>query len=339
MLSENQNSAREAGLRYIQFPAPGISRIRRGGDFVFLMPDGSEVKDEATLRRIRSLVIPPAWEEVWICLHENGHLQATGTDKRGRKQYKYHPQWSAHRSGNKFSRMQSFAAALPRIRSRVEKDLSSRGISQRKVLAAVVALMEKSHIRIGNREYALENKSYGLTTLRDRHAKISGSSIMLQFVGKKGVEHRVELSDRRLANIVRRCKEIPGYELFQYFDECGDRHSIGSGDVNRYLKEITNEDFTAKDFRTWAGSVHAYSILSELPPPQSEKESKHNIAAAIKLIARLLGNTPTVCRKYYVHPRLLEAYAAGTLNTGFRRCRKRGLTPEECALVKMLSVK
>ena len=303
--------ARANGLRYTIDSKPGIRRIKHHDSFRYVAPDGSPVKDDETLGRIKSLVIPPAWNDVWITTHRNGHLQATGRDVRGRKQSRYHPHWREVRDENKYERMTHFAAALPRIRERVAHDLALPGLPREKVLATIVSLMEATHIRVGNAEYARDNKSYGLTTMRNRHVEVHGSKITFSFQGKSRVHHTINLQDRRLANIIRRCSDIPGYDLFQYLDSDGTHHGVDSQDVNDYLREITGEHFTAKDFRTWAGSVLAADLLREIGPFETVAQAKKNVAEAIKKVASRLGNTPSVCRKCYVHPAVLEAYMGG----------------------------
>ncbi len=307
-ITDLEESARAAGLRYVTDAKPGIRREKHGEEFRYVDPHGKPVEDEKVLGRIKSLVIPPAWTDVWICAQANGHLQATGRDAKGRKQSRYHPKWRETRDETKYERMMHFAAALPVIRARVEEDLALHGLPRRKVLAAIVSLMEQTHIRVGNQEYARDNKSYGLTTMRNKHVEVNGSKITFDFQGKSRVHHTVNLQDRRLAGIVKRCADIPGYELFQFLDPEGERHSIDSADVNEYLHEISGEHFTAKDFRTWAGSVLACTMLNELEPYSSETQAKKNVVAAIKSVASQLGNTPSVCRKCYVHPVVLEAY-------------------------------
>jgi DNA topoisomerase-1 len=265
------------------------------------------------MRRIRSLVIPPAWTNVWICANPNGHLQATGRDARGRKQSRYHPRWREVRDETKYHRMLLFGNALPAIRNRVEQDLALPGLPRDKVLAAIVRLLETTFIRVGNQEYAKENGSYGLTTLRNKHVSVKGATVTFDFKGKSGREHTIDLHDRRLAAIIKRCHDMPGYELFQYIDPEGNRHSIDASDVNDYLRQITNEDFTAKDFRTWAGTVLACAMLHELEPPETQTQAKKNVVEAIKRVANRLGNTPSVCRKCYVHPAVLESYMGGAM--------------------------
>ena len=304
-------SARAAGLRYVSDAQPGIERRKWRSGFRYVGPDGKPVRDAATLGRIKSLVIPPAWKDVWISTHPQGHLQATGRDVKGRKQSRYHPRWREVRDETKYERMTYFAKALPGIRKRVAEDLALPGLPRAKVLATIVSLMEATLIRVGNQEYARDNKSYGLTTMRNKHVEVSGSSITFTFQGKSRVNHTINLRDRRLAAIVKRCADIPGYELFQYLDAEGESHTIDSADVNEYLQEITGEHFTAKDFRTWAGSVLASVTLREIGPYTSATEAKKNIVQAISSVAKRLGNTPSVCRKCYVHPAVVEAYLGG----------------------------
>ncbi len=303
-------AARAAGLRYVSDTKPGIRRKKWRSGFRYTDPNGTPVRDEKTLARIKSLVVPPAWSDVWICTQANGHLQATGRDVKGRKQSRYHPRWREARDETKYERMSHFAKALPTIRERVDHDLALPGLPRPKVLATIVKLMEETHIRVGNAEYARDN-SYGLTTMRTRHVDIHGADITFTFQGKSRVNHTINLHDRRLASIVKRCADIPGYELFQYLDADGDHHAIDSSDVNGYLQEITGEHFTAKDFRTWAGSVLAAAMLREFEPFSSETEAKKNVVRAIAAVASRLGNTPSVCRKCYVHPAVLEAYLGG----------------------------
>jgi len=312
-----QESAKAAGLRYVTDARPGIARQRRGKSFRYIDPDGSLLRDKAALARIKSLAIPPAWTDVWICTSANGHLQATGRDARGRKQSRYHPRWREVRDETKYERMRLFGQALPTIRKRVEQDLALPGLPRDKLLAALVRLLETTFIRIGNEEYARENKSYGLTTMRNRHVDVDGSTVRFKFKGKSGVQHTIGLRDRRLAAIIKRCLDLPGYELFQYLDEEGAHHSVDSSDVNAYLAAITSDHFTAKDFRTWAGTVLACSLLREFEQFDSESQAKRNVVAAIKTVARHLGNTPSVCRKCYVHPAVLERYLGGDLAEAF----------------------
>lgn len=318
-VSDPLAAARAAKLRYVSDEQPGFTRRRRGRHFAYYDQRGALLRDAEQLARIRSLVIPPAWTQVWICPLANGHIQATGRDQRGRKQYKYHPRWCELRNESKFTRMLAFGESLPRLRARVEQDLRSAGLTRAKVLAALVRLLETTLIRIGNEEYARKNDSYGLTTLRNEHVEIEGTTVHFHFhfQGKSGVEHSIDLRDRRLSRIVASCQELPGQELFQYIDSEGEVRRIDSADVNEYLHEVTGEEFTAKDFRTWAGTLHAAFALQSLGAAESEREIKRQLTQAIKLVARRLGNTPTVCRKYYVHPALCEAYAAGKLLEAF----------------------
>ena len=294
-------------------PIPGSPATRRRNGFDYRLPDGALVRDIETLRRIRSLVIPPAWTDVWICLDPNGHLQATGRDQRGRKQYRYHPRWREVRDEAKYGKLLVFAKALPLIRARVEEDLKRRGLPRERVLAAIVRLMELTFFRVGNTEYAKANKSFGLTTLRDRHVAIEGGKIHISFRGKSGKQHETDINDRRLARIVKDCRDLPGYELFQYIDDDGERRTVDSADVNEYLREITGEDITAKDFRTWAATHLAAQALREFEHFDSEAKRKKAIVDAVKKVASHLGNTPAICRRSYIHPAVLDGYLDGTL--------------------------
>jgi DNA topoisomerase-1 len=305
--------AREAGLRYATDARPGITRRRSGRGFTYRDVEGRTIRDRGALRRLRSLAIPPAWTDVWICPWPNGHLQASGRDARGRKQYRYHEQWTKRRDLDKFDRMVAFARALPRLRRRVDADLARRGLPRDKVLAAVVRLLELTLIRVGNDEYAKLNRSFGLTTLRDHHANVAGARVRFRFRGKAGLVHEVGLRHRRLAGIVRRCQELPGQELFQYVGDDGQVRDIASEDVNDYLRDAAGGEFTAKDFRTWAGTVLAYRALRALQPDDSEGPAKRIVVEAIKATAHRLGNTPAVARKSYVHPAVLEAYLDGDI--------------------------
>jgi DNA topoisomerase-1 len=293
--------------------SPGIRRRRSGTGFSYTDAQGRTVRDRVTLQRIRKLAIPPAYTDVWICPDSRGHIQATGRDARGRKQYRYHPKWRQVRDETKFGRMAAFSEALPRIRKQVEVDLSSPGLTRDKVLATIVRLLECSCIRVGNEEYARNNDSFGLTTLKDDHVEISGSRIRFEFRGKSGKAHTVDVSDRRLARIVVHCQAIPGEELFQYLDETGARQTVGSGDVNDYIRRVAGSDFTAKDFRTWAGTILAVEALTDAGAFSSEREGKSKMLAAIDRVAEQLNNTRAVCRKYYVHPAVLESYLVGSL--------------------------
>ncbi len=339
---EGKLAARSAGLRYVDDRRPGISRQRRGKGFSYVHIDGRPVCDGETLTRIQSLAIPPAWRDVWICPDPNGHLQATGRDARGRKQYRYHPRWREVRDG-KYERMIAFGRALPLIRRRVQKDLARHGLSREKILATVVRLLELTLIRVGNEEYAISNDSFGLATMRDRHVQVNGSMLRFQFRGKSGIVHIVDLEDRRLARIVRRSRELPGYELFQYIDEAGGRRTIDAADVNAYLKAIAGNEFTAKDFRTWAGTVLAARALSAFTTVDSQAQAKRNVMRAIESVSKRLGNTKAVCRKCYVHPDVVNAYLDGRLVASLKRKAGRelrsklhDLSCEEAAVLALL---
>lgn len=308
MIEGGVQEARRAGLRYVSDTMPGIRRRRKGeSDWRFVDADGNEVTDAEEIQRIRHIAVPPAWTDVWICPYANGHLQATGRDARGRKQYRYHEQWRAVRDEAKYEHMVDFGRALPRIRERVAADLQKPGLPREKVLATVVRLLDTTAMRVGNEEYARDNRSYGLTTLRDRHAEIEGGTITFEFRGKGGKAHAVAVHDRRLARIVRQCQELPGHELFQYVDDDGTRRSVSSEDVNDYLREVAGNDFTAKDFRTWVGTVLAACFLHELG------EGRRHVKEAIDRVAHELGNTPAIARRCYVHPDVIEAHADGSL--------------------------
>ena len=337
---ESLEAAREAGLRYISDAEAGIRRERTALGFRYRDPRGRLVRDRAELRRIRNLVIPPAWCDVWISPHADGHIQATARDARGRKQYRYHPRWRSVRDEAKYGRLSAFGAALPRIRARTRRDLALPGLPREKVLAAVVRLLASTLIRIGNESYARDNGSFGLTTLRDRHAEIVGGRIRFRFRGKSKKEHLVSIDDQRLARVVRRCQELPGQTLFQYRGPDGGSQTIGSGDVNGYLRAITGAPFTAKDFRTWAGTLLMAKALAAAEPPASESAAKRTIVAAIATVAERLGNTPAVCRRCYVHPAVVDAFRAGTLATRMRRASRRatatGLRSDEAMLLDLL---
>lgn len=307
--------AREAGLRYVSDTRPGITRRRAGRGWSYRAPDGTLVRGAKSLARIRALAIPPAWLDVWISPVISGHIQATGRDARGRKQYRYHPRWRHVRDEAKYDRTIAFAEALPAIRERVAADMGLRGLPRDKVLATIVRLLETTFIRVGNAEYARENRSFGLTTLRDGHAVIDGSEVRFKFRGKSGKDHKVGIRDRRLATIVRRCQELPGQELFQYIDDDGSIQDVTSTDVNEYLRQVTGQGFTAKDFRTWAGTVLAAQALQALEGTAggTEREMRSNVVRAVEQVARSLGNTPTVCRQCYVHPAIIDAYLDGAM--------------------------
>ena len=334
-------SAQVVGLRYVTDELPGIRRERCGRSFRYRSTEGRIIRAPHTLKRISALVIPPAWVDVWICPLDHGHLQATGRDERGRKQHLYHPRWRQVRDQTKYDRLMDFARALPGLRKQLQRDLAREGLCREKVLATVVRLLEVSLIRVGNDEYARANKSYGLTTMKNRHAKVRGAKIKFQFRGKSGKEHVVEVEDRRVARIVRACQDLPGQELFQYVDDLGQKHDVGSGDVNDYLREITGRDFTAKDFRTWAGTVSTASELRRLRPADLEADAKRNVVAAVKATAQGLGNTPAVCRKSYIHPAIIEAYLDGSLIARLvewkgKTSSSRPLRPDEAAVLRFL---
>ncbi|MDF2695022.1 MAG: topoisomerase [Labilithrix sp.] len=343
-------SAKAADLRYVDDSAPGIRRLARGKGFSYRRADGALVRDAATLRRIASLAIPPAWTSVWICPSPDGHVQATGRDARGRKQYRYHARFREIRDATKYERMLSFAEALPRIRARVDADLGKPGLVRDKVLATVVRLLEITLIRVGNEEYARENASFGLTTLRTRHVDVTGSSIRFRFRGKSGIQHAVEVHDRRVARVVARCTDLPGQLLFQYVDDDGEHCSVESSDVNAYLRGIAGADFTAKDFRTWAGTVLAASALHGIAAGETEEvpvtSRKRNVVQAIKDVAQRLGNTVAVCRRCYVHPEVLGAYLDGELQLELTPPTLRGgeerapaLSAEEVAVLSLLEAR
>jgi DNA topoisomerase-1 len=339
-------SAKEAGLRYVHDDRPGIRRERLGKGFRYLDAGGQVIRELEVLGRIASLAIPPAWTDVWICPNPRGHLQATGRDARGRKQYRYHPRWRETRDETKFDRMIAFGLALPRIRERVEDDLAQPGLPRTKVLATVVRLLERTHIRVGNEEYARQNGSFGLTTLRNQHVQVSGQTVRFTFPGKSGVKHNIRISDRRLARIVERCQDLPGQELFQYLDDDAAPRSIDSDDVNAYLRETAGEEFTAKDFRTWAGTVLAARTLLAFEAFDSEAQARRNVVSAIESVAKRLGNTRAVCRKCYVHPTVIDAYLTGSLYSALKpRVTEESsesrteLSPEEAAVLTLLQTR
>lgn len=343
LVTDPIESAREAGLRYVSDDRRGIRRVRRGKGFRYIGPDDKPVRDSDKLRRIRSLAIPPAWIDVWICPLTNGHLQATGHDARGRKQYRYHPRWRAVRDETKYDRLIAFGQALPHIRARVEQDLAQPGLPRTKVLATVVRLLETTLIRVGNEEYARANGSFGLTTLRNRHVSVEGRTLFFSFKGKSGIRHRIRVDDRRLARIVQRCQDLPGQELFQYVEDDGTPRDVDSADVNAYLQEIAGQEFTAKDFRTWAGTVLAARALQEFESFDSQAQAKRNIVEAVESVSKRLGNTKAVCRKCYVHPAVLNAYLDGSLLDTLRQRVENdiagslhALPPEEAAVLAFL---
>jgi len=345
-VDEYQEAAQEAGLTYVSDEDRGLSRERHGDGFRYLKPNGDPVTDDATLDRIRRLAIPPAWTDVWICAKANGHLQATGRDARGRKQYKYHPQFREVRESNKYEHMLEFARALPAIRAKLAEHMALRGLPREKVLATVVHLLESTLIRVGNDDYARENKSYGLTTLRNPHVSVEGSQLRFRFKGKSGKSWQLQLKDRRVAKIVKACQELPGQKLFEYLDENGEGREVTSADVNAYLREITGSDITAKDFRTWAGTVMAALALREFETFDSQASAKKNLRAAIERVASRLGNTPTICRKCYIHPEILSAYTEGGLMLQVKQKAESelrenlgALKPEEAAVLALLEAR
>jgi DNA topoisomerase-1 len=345
-LADPREAAQSAGLQYVSDEDRGIRRERVADGFAYYQPGGDPVRDEATLERIRKLAIPPAYADVWICTRANGHLQATGRDARGRKQYRYHAQFREVRESTKYEHMMEFAKALPAIRNKLAEHMALRGLPREKVLATVVHLLETTLIRVGNDDYARDNKSYGLTTLRDPHVKVEGAELRFQFKGKSGKTWRLQLKDRRIARIVRACQELPGQRLFQYRDEEGEVREVTSADVNAYLKEITGRDVTAKDFRTWAGTVLAALALQEFEAADTQATQKKNLRAAIERVSARLGNTPTICRKCYIHPEVLNAYVEGSLllqveQKVARELRedRSELRPEEAAVLAMLEAR
>ncbi len=342
ILHDPAKSAQAVNLVYVSDTSPGILRVKRGKSFNYLV--GSKpLKDKKALQRIKSLVIPPAWENVWICTLDNGHLQVTGTDVKKRKQYRYHALWNTLRNHTKFYRLHEFGKALPAIRLQLEKDLALEGLPYDKVMATVVSLLERTNIRVGNNLYEKLYGSFGLSTLKDKHVKIEGSTLRFSFKGKKGVQHDIDLKSKRLAAIVKQCRDIPGQELFQYYDDQGTRHSIDSGMVNEYIKQRSGGDFTAKDFRTWAGTVQAILAFKELGMFDTQTEAKKKIVEALDKVSKQLGNTRTVCKKYYVHPVVISLYETNTLESYFSQLEKleaddnvSGLTAEEKLLMQIL---
>lgn len=342
IITDPVEAAKAAHLRYATDDDLCIVRKHAGKGFTYVGADGKPIHDVKVLDRIKSLGIPPAWTEVRICANPNGHIQAVGRDAKGRKQYRYHPRWREIRDENKFNRMIAFGEALPQIRERVDKDLALPGLPREKVLALAIRLMELTLIRVGNEEYVKENKSFGLTTLRDRHVNVSGSTIQFHFRGKSGKDHSIHVVDRRLARLVKRCKDIPGQELFQYMDDHRQRQSISSADVNTYLRDISGQDFTAKDFRTWGGTVASVLAFQRLGPCDSETQVKKNIVQVVKDVANHLGNTPTICRKYYLHPALIDAYTDQSLFDVIEQGTDDspyGLRPEEQVVMAVLRIR
>lgn len=346
MLDEARLAAKAARLHYVDDGRPGYSRRPVRNGFEYLTPDGAVLRDEGEIARLRKLAVPPAYTDVWICLDPRGHLQAVGRDARGRKQYRYHPDWRSVRDEAKYGKMSLFGQKLPEIRARVAKDLAKQGLPREKVLATLVSLLEKTMMRIGNEDYARTNKSFGLSTLRNRHARIRGSAVVLDFRAKHGIQQHIELKDRKLAGILGRLQDLPGQDLFQYLDEDGQRHGVSSSDVNDYLHEITGEDITAKDFRTWAATNLAALALQAFEQFDSEARAKKNVLAAIEHVSKVLGNTPAICRKCYIHPKVFDGYLDGSLVDALKRradeklsenkAGDHGLTAEEIAVLAFL---
>lgn len=342
IVKDEEKTARAANLVYVTDKEPGIERKKKGKKFGYYF-NGKPIKDDEELLRIKHLVLPPTWTNVWICKKENGHLQATGYDTKNRKQYKYHPHWNSLRNHTKYYRLIDFGKVLPNVRKQLEKDLKKDGLPLNKVLAAVVALMERTNIRVGNSFYEKAYGSYGLTTLKDKHVKFNGSSVRFDFVGKKGVSHSIQLKNKKLAGVIKKCRDVPGKELFQFYDEDDKRHSIDSGLVNNYIRDISGGDFTAKDFRTWSGTVQAFLALRGFGCCDTKTETKRRMVEALDIVSEHLGNTRTVCKKYYVHPMILSLYESRNLEQYIeeldeleKKNEKNGLTPEEKVVMKIL---
>jgi DNA topoisomerase-1 len=319
IVTDPEEAAEQAGLRYVSDNQPGYTRKAKGDDFEYFDTEGKPIRDEQRLLRIKRLAVPPAYSKVWICPSPNGHIQATGCDARRRKQYRYHERWREVRDENKYEKMALFGEALPKIRKRVEADLALPGLSRNKVLATVVQLLERTFIRVGNEEYARDNKSFGLTTMEDRHVDVKGSKMRFRFRGKSGIDHEVDLQDRRIAKTISKLQDLPGQDLFQYVDDEDEVHDLTSQDVNEYLREITGLEFTAKDFRTWAGTVLAAIALNEAGPFETKKQAKANLKVAVAAVSKILGNTPAICRKCYVHPAVFESYLSGSAIEGLKK--------------------
>ncbi|WP_426620105.1 DNA topoisomerase IB [Pseudomonas rustica] len=335
-MSETElTDALPSDLHYVDDTQPGITRKKLRGKFAYFEPSGQRITDPDEIKRINALAVPPAYVDVWICADPRGHLQATGRDARGRKQYRYHARWREVRDADKYSRLREFGLALPKLRKQLETLLAAPGFSRDKVMATVITLLDATLIRVGNTQYARDNRSYGLTTLRSRHVEVNGSAILFQFRGKSGIEHQITVKDRRLARIIKRCLDLPGQNLFQYLDEHGERHTVSSSDVNNYLQTLTGADFTAKDYRTWAGSALALAVLRELQW-ESETEAKRHVVDMVKGVAKQLGNTPAVCRKCYIHPAVVEKFMLGALAELPRPRVRKGLRSEEVALAMFL---
>jgi DNA topoisomerase-1 len=340
LVADPADSAQEAGLRYVGDDQPGYTRKANGNDFEYFDTEGKRIRDEQRLLRIKRLAVPPAWTHVWICPSPNGHLQASGRDARRRKQYRYHERWRELRDENKFARLADFAKALPKIRRRITRDMRLPGLPRQKVLATVVRLLERTFIRVGNEEYARENKSFGLTTIKNRHVRVKGAHLRFRFRGKSGRQHEVDLRDGQVAKIISKLQDLPGQDLFQYVDENGEVRDVSSQDVNDYLRETTNEDFTAKDFRTWAGTLLSALALNVQGGFETKKQAKANIKTAICAVAELLGNTPAICRRCYVHPAVLEAYVVSSRIPGLSEAMQKSGSSQlrfaEAAVLKFL---
>lgn len=336
---EPVKSAEVANLFYVNDMSPGIRRKKTGKGFSYINSKGNIIKDKEEIKRINSLILPPAWKDVWICENPNGHLQATGRDAKGRKQYRYHQRWQQLRNELKFDKMLLFGQILPSIRKQIRKDLALKGIPKEKVMALVISIMSETLIRVGNSEYAEENNTFGLTTLLNKHVRIEDNKIKFKFKGKSGKFHNIDLKNKKLAKLVKQCRDLPGYDLFEYLDENCQPHSIGSSDVNSYMCSITEQNFTAKDFRTWGGSVYAMKVLQDFSGFDTQTEAKKNLVEAIKIISKKLGNTTTVCKKYYIHPKVLEAFFDGSLNKIIETSKNtviEELKPEEVAFMTLL---
>ncbi|PKB15018.1 DNA topoisomerase IB [Flavobacterium sp. 5] len=333
---DSKVTAKSIGLRYAINTNTGYYRQRKNDGFIFIDHNKKRLRDKLILDRINKLVIPPAWEKVWISPYENGHLQATGIDTKGRKQYRYHSQWNKIRNQSKFYQLRSFANALPLIRKQVDKDLNRTGLPYEKVMALVIKLIELTNIRIGNDSYKKLYGSFGLTTLQDKHVRFQNSKISFNFIGKKGISHKISLESKKLANLIKKCKDIPGQDLFQYYDDNGNHHAIGSADVNNYLKEISQESFTAKDFRAWAGTVNALTAFQKLAPPENQTDCKHKVIEVLDEVASKLGNTRTVCKKYYVHPTVIATFEKGSILKYKPKSKNSELRPEESTLIQLL---
>lgn len=335
-------SAEVAELIYISDVVPGIKRIKSGKGFKYVGIDGKSITDKKEIERFKSLIIPPAWKNVWICADPNGHLQATGRDEKGRKQYRYHFRWQKIRNELKFDKMLSFGQCLPRIRKKIQEDLNLKGFPKEKVLATVISIMSETLIRVGNIEYAEENETFGLSTMQNQHVEVKANRIKFKFKGKSGKFHEIDYNNPKLSRLVKKCQELPGHQLFEYLDDAGNVNNISSGDINTYMCSITDQTFTAKDFRTWGGSVYAMQVLQDFTNFENVTEAKKNLTEAIKIISKKLGNTTSVCKKYYIHPKVLESFLDGTLDKIILKSKNKtleGLKPEELAFINLLNTK